>query len=108
MLIWQLEDLFNSIDKGNLGNAETAGLSKAMFLGAGTGEFLLMAADLNFKPGQYNLVISIFFVPYVLFAPPVAMLGKRFGPARVLSILMFTFGSMHCSAQQQSTSVASL
>jgi len=79
-----------------------------MFLGAGTGEFLLMAADLNFKPGQYNLVISIFFVPYVLFAPPVAMLGKRFGPARVLSILMFTFGSMHCSAQQQSTSVASL
>ncbi|KAK3385226.1 major facilitator superfamily domain-containing protein [Podospora didyma] len=70
--------LFNSIDKGNLGNAETAGLSK----------------DLGFQPGQYNLVISIFFVPYVVFAPPVAMLGKRFGPARVLPILMFTFGSM--------------
>ncbi|KAK0733213.1 MFS transporter [Lasiosphaeria miniovina] len=68
--------LFNAIDKGNLGNAETAGL------------------NLGFQPGQYNLVISIFFVPYVVFAPPVAMIGKRFGPAIVLPILMFAFGSM--------------
>lgn len=70
-------DLFNALDKGNLGNAETDGLSK----------------DLNFKPNQYNLLLSIFFVPYVIFAPPLAMLGKKFGPARVLPILMFTFGS---------------
>ncbi|GES57027.1 MFS general substrate transporter [Aspergillus terreus] len=69
--------LFNALDKGNLGNAETDGLSK----------------DLNFKPGQYNLLLSIFFVPYVIFAPPFAMLGKKFSPARVLPILMFTFGS---------------
>ena len=70
-------DLFNALDKGNLGNAETAGLSD----------------DLHFQPGQYNLLLSIFFVPYVIFAPPLAMLGKRFGPARVLPMLMFTFGS---------------
>ncbi|CAH0017419.1 unnamed protein product [Clonostachys rhizophaga] len=70
--------LFNALDKGNLGNAESAGLSK----------------NLNFAPNQYNLLISIFFVPYVVFAPPVAILGKRFGPARVLPILMFIFGSM--------------
>lgn len=38
--------------------------------------------------------MSIFFVPYVVFAPPVAILGKKFGAARVLPILMFTFGSM--------------
>ena len=37
--------------------------------------------------------MGIFFVPYVLFAPPVAMLGKKFGPSRVLPILMFSFGS---------------
>ncbi|GAP91593.2 putative major facilitator superfamily transporter [Rosellinia necatrix] len=35
--------LFNALDKGNLGNAETAGLSK----------------DLNFAPGQYNLIVGI-------------------------------------------------
>ena len=33
-------------------------------------------------------------MPYVVFAPPVAMLGKRFGPSRVLPVLMFIFGSM--------------
>ncbi|KAK5634865.1 hypothetical protein RRF57_010578 [Xylaria bambusicola] len=35
--------LFNALDKGNLGNAQTAGLSK----------------DLNFKSGQYNLIVGI-------------------------------------------------
>ncbi|KAJ6179981.1 hypothetical protein N7519_010442 [Penicillium mononematosum] len=69
--------LFNALDKGNLGNAETDGMSK----------------DLNFKPNEYNLLLSIFFVPFVLFAPPFSMLGKKFSPARVLPILMFSFGS---------------
>ncbi|EER27942.1 Major Facilitator Superfamily protein [Coccidioides posadasii C735 delta SOWgp] len=70
--------LFNALDKGNIGNAQTAGLSK----------------DLNFKPGQYNLLLGIFFVPYVIFAPPIAMIGKHFGPARMLPILMLIFGSL--------------
>lgn len=70
--------LFNALDKGNLGNAKTDNMDK----------------DLHFKPGQYNIMLSIFFVPYVLFAPPIAMLGKRIGPHRMLPILMFCFGSM--------------
>ncbi|KUI66003.1 hypothetical protein VM1G_02127 [Cytospora mali] len=70
--------LFNALDKGNLGNAETAGLSD----------------DLGFKSNQYNIIISIFFVPYVLFAPPFAMLGKKYGPSRALPLMMLTFGSM--------------
>ncbi|POR34769.1 Putative transporter [Tolypocladium paradoxum] len=70
--------LFNALDKGNLGNAQTNGLGK----------------NLDFKDGQYNLVVSIFFVPFVLFAPPIAMLGKKYGPARALPVMMFTFGSM--------------
>lgn len=54
------------------------------------------SADLGFQDGQYNLVVSIFFVPYVLCALPFAMLGKRYGggPARALPVMMFTFGSM--------------
>jgi MFS family permease len=70
-------DLFNALDKSNLGNAKTDGLPE----------------DLNFKPGQYNLMLSIFFVPYVIFAPPFSMLGKKFSPARVLPLLMFCFGA---------------
>ncbi|KAG6000681.1 hypothetical protein E4U54_001335 [Claviceps lovelessii] len=70
--------LFNALDKGNLSNAQTNGLGK----------------DLGFHDGQYNLVVSIFFIPFVLFAPPFAMLANKYGPARALPIMMFTFGSM--------------
>ncbi len=70
--------LANALDKGNLGNAKTNG----------------MEGDLHFKDGQYNTILSVFFVPYVVFAAPVAFVGKKFGPARVLPILMFIFGSM--------------
>lgn len=69
--------LCNALDKGNLGNAKTDG----------------MDIDLGFKGNQYNTMLSIFYVPYVLFAPPVAMLGKKYGPHRVLPIMMFSFGS---------------
>jgi MFS family permease len=66
-----------ALDKGNLGNAKTDGMDK----------------DLGFVGNQYNTMLSIFYVPYVVFAPPIGMLGKKYGPHRVLPILMFCFGS---------------
>jgi MFS family permease len=68
--------LFNSLDKSNLGNAKTAGLEKTLKL----------------KDDQYNLILSIFFIPYVLTAPFLAILGKKYGPNKVLPIMMFCFG----------------
>lgn len=68
---------FNALDKGNLGNAKTDNMDK----------------DLHFHGNQYNTMLSIFYVPYVVFAPPIGMLGKKYGPHRVLPILMFCFGS---------------
>ncbi|KAI0155536.1 MFS transporter [Pestalotiopsis sp. NC0098] len=70
--------LFNALDKSNLGNAKTAGLPD----------------NLHFKTGQYNLIVGIFFVPYVIFAPPFAMLAKKYGASRALPIMMFCFGSL--------------
>lgn len=70
--------LCNALDKGNLGNAKTAGLEKTLKL----------------KGDQYNLILSIFFVPYVLTAPFLAMAGKKYGPSRVLPLMMMTFGFM--------------
>ena len=70
--------LFNALDKSNLGNAKTAGLED----------------DLNMGSNEYNILLSIFFVPYVLAAPFVAMIGKIYGPSRVLPCMMFTFGTM--------------
>lgn len=71
--------LFNALDKANLGNAKTAGLEKSLGM-EGT--------------NQYNIILSIFFVPYVLTAPVLAIVGKKYGPSRVLPAMMFTFGSM--------------
>lgn len=68
--------LFNSLDKSNLGNAKTNGLEKTLRL----------------KNGQYNTILSVFFVPYVLTAPLLAIAGKKYGPNRVLPLMMFSFG----------------
>jgi hypothetical protein len=54
MPVLALMYLFNALDKGNLGNAKTDGMDK----------------DLNFKGDQYNIILSIFYIPYVLTAPP--------------------------------------
>ena len=68
--------LFNSLDKSNLGNAKTAGLEKTLGL---TGD-------------QYNVILSVFFVPYVLTAPFLSIAGKKYGPNRVLPLMMTAFG----------------
>jgi MFS family permease len=67
----------NALDKGNLGNAKTDGMDK----------------DLGFMGNQDNTMLSIFYVPHVVFAPPIGMLGKKYGRSRVLPIMMFCFGS---------------
>ena len=45
--------LFNGLDKGTLGNTKTGGLEK----------------DLHFKTNQYNIILSVFYVPYMLCVP---------------------------------------
>jgi sugar phosphate permease len=85
-IVWKLDTrilpvlavmyLFNSLDKSNLGNAKTAGLEKS----------------LNLQGNQYNIILSVFFVPYVLTAPILGIVGKKFGPSRVLPIMMLCFG----------------
>ncbi len=68
--------LFNALDKSNLGNAKTAGLER----------------DLGLTGDDYNRILSIFFVPYVLAGPVVGLASKRFGPQRTLPLMMLVFG----------------
>lgn len=70
--------LFNALDKGNISNAKTDGLDK----------------DLDIEGQQWNNMLSIFYVPFVLFAFPLSLLIKRYNAANVIPILMFTFGSI--------------
>lgn len=65
--------LFNSLDKSNLGNAKTAGLEKSLGL----------VGD------QYNIILSVFFVPYVL-------TGKQYSGSAV-SPFIRVLRSTNCS-----------
>ena len=51
-----------------------------------------MIETLSLKGNQYNLILSIFFVPYVLTAPFLGLLGKKYGPNIVLPCMMLGFG----------------
>ncbi|KAJ5614746.1 hypothetical protein N7528_008400 [Penicillium herquei] len=68
--------LFNSLDKSNLGNAHTAGMDDTLHL----------------VGNQYSMVLSIFYIPYVLTAPFLGLLGKKIGPSILLPCMMMTFG----------------
>lgn len=86
--------LFNSLDKSNLGNAKTAGLEGSLICIHDLHSMVLTsrAETLNLKGGQYNMILSIFFIPYVLTAPFLGILGKKYGPNVVLPCMMFSFG----------------
>lgn len=70
--------LFNALDKGNISNAKTDGIEK----------------DLGITGNNWNLMLSIFYIPFVLFAFPLSLVIKRFNAANVIPMLMFTFGSI--------------
>ncbi|KEF57115.1 uncharacterized protein A1O9_07305 [Exophiala aquamarina CBS 119918] len=65
------------IDRANIGNAKIEG----------------MIEDLNMTGVQYNTVLSIFFIPYVLFEIPSNILLKKFKrPSTYLAILVVSWG----------------
>jgi len=76
--IMSLTKVISSIDKSNLSNAKTDKLEN----------------DLHFHGNQYNILLSIFYIPFVLSGPPMNMLTKRFGAKYVLLSAMLIFGSM--------------
>ncbi|EED24561.1 vitamin H transporter, putative [Talaromyces stipitatus ATCC 10500] len=68
----------HTLDRANLGNAKTMGLEK----------------DLSLVNNEYSLVLILFYIPYGLCNIPAALLAKRFNPARVIPIMMGTWGSL--------------
>ncbi|KAK7064255.1 MFS general substrate transporter [Favolaschia claudopus] len=71
--------LCNALDKGNVGNAKTAGWDK----------------DIHLKGNQYYLLVMVFYVSMAFFfGTPISLFVKRYSAARVLPIMMVGFGSM--------------
>jgi hypothetical protein len=68
--------LLNGLDRSNLGNAQTGGLTK----------------DLGIPADTINTATSLFFCTYVPFQPLSTAIGKRVGQARWLSIISLGWG----------------
>ncbi|KFA69056.1 hypothetical protein S40285_05458 [Stachybotrys chlorohalonatus IBT 40285] len=68
--------LFCFIDRANIGNARIAGLE----------------ADLGMSGYDYNAVISVFYVSYILFEIPLTLCCKWMGPGWFLPLTTVLFG----------------
>ncbi|QSS61807.1 MFS transporter, partial [Histoplasma capsulatum] len=68
--------LFCFIDRANIGNAKLAGLER----------------DLNLKHYDYNTVLSIFYISYIIFEIPSNMACKWIGPGWYLPAISLAFG----------------
>ncbi|RMZ84310.1 hypothetical protein DV738_g503, partial [Chaetothyriales sp. CBS 135597] len=69
--------LFCYIDRSNIGNARIAGLE----------------ADLNLKGFDYNAILSIFYISYILLEIPGNTLCKFMGPGYFIPACVIGFGS---------------
>lgn len=75
--------LFCFIDRANIGNAKLAGFEK----------------DLGLKNYDYNAVLSIFYISYIIFEIPSNMLCKIIGPGYYIPAVSLGFGIMSiCTA----------
>ena len=68
--------LLNSLDKSNVGNAETAGFTR----------------DAGLAPEDLNISMSFFFAFFVALQPVGAALGRKFGMARYVPACMSLWG----------------
>ncbi|KAL7917199.1 major facilitator superfamily domain-containing protein [Trichoderma austrokoningii] len=68
--------LVSFIDRGNLGNAKVAGL----------------AADLHLSGTQYNIAVTLFFIPYSLLEVPSNIVLKLTRPSIWIVLMMFSWG----------------
>ncbi|KAF4445789.1 hypothetical protein F53441_10538 [Fusarium austroafricanum] len=68
--------LFCFIDRANIGNARLAGLE----------------VDLGLKGNDYNLVLSVFYISYILFEIPANLLCKHMGPGWFIPLTSLGFG----------------
>ncbi|KAK1656710.1 major facilitator superfamily domain-containing protein [Colletotrichum godetiae] len=85
-LLWWMY-ILAYLDRGNIANANAAGLSE----------------DLGLSNNQYSLLVSIFFVAYVLFEVPSNMLLMKIKPSIYLPTICVVWGSVIIGMSQSKT-----
>ncbi|KAL7814927.1 MFS general substrate transporter [Trichoderma aethiopicum] len=68
--------LISQLDRANIGNAKIEGLSE----------------DLHLVGNQYNIVLALFFIPYILLEVPSNVLLRKFRPSVYLGSLVTAWG----------------
>ncbi|KIW95035.1 uncharacterized protein Z519_03616 [Cladophialophora bantiana CBS 173.52] len=76
-ILWAMY-VFNYLDRTNIGNAKVGGMEE----------------DLKLSSSDYSLVLSIFFVAYLVFEPPAVMVLARTKPSVFLPTIMIVWGAV--------------
>jgi MFS family permease len=66
----------SSLDRSNISNAKTANFSN----------------DIKLVDNQFNLILTWYFIPFIILGPPVALITKRFSAKYSISGMMVGFG----------------
>lgn len=72
--------LFNFLDKVSIGNARIQGLEHEL--------------GMDPKSNQFNIVLSLYWVPYILFEVPSNILMAKIRPSTYLSVVTVLFGGL--------------
>ncbi|KAF7557438.1 hypothetical protein G7Z17_g748 [Cylindrodendrum hubeiense] len=70
--------LLSYLDRGNIGNAKVAGMNE----------------DLGLTSKQFNLILTLFFIPYALFEIPSNIVLKLMRPSYWISFLVVSWGAV--------------
>lgn len=90
--------LFNGLDRGNVGNAQTQGpsnpftadLFRTYLFNSG------FTTDIGASPGDLNFAVSLFFVTFVIFQPISSAVGRRVGAKNWIPFIMVSL-SPNCA-----------
>ncbi|KAF8585716.1 MFS general substrate transporter [Ramaria rubella] len=78
MPILSLMYLLSFMDRGNIGNAKIEGLT----------------TQLHLEGNQYNIALTMFFIPYCIFECPANLVLKKFRPSRWLPGIAIVWGTV--------------
>ncbi|KAG2200786.1 hypothetical protein INT46_005588 [Mucor plumbeus] len=81
LMIWAFWGYFaNGLDRNNMPNAQTTGLSE----------------DLNLVGNQYNWALTMFFIGYIVLQIPANYIITKVRPSIMLPLIVFVWGAIVC------------
>lgn len=97
----------NGLDRSNVGNAGTQGVSYPCMLIVQSLTVLLgFSTAIGASPDDLNLAVSLFFVTFVLLQPPSAAMGRWLGARHWITFMMASTLVTHRSQHSLTSTLA--